>query len=69
MDTFKGGGKPEVLETPSVSPFEKEVGEGSGVHDPEEDFVSFFLGFFREFRQDSGELFENLVIKGRISLR
>jgi len=59
---FKGGEGPKVLKAPSVSPFEKEVGHGSGVHDFEEDPVRFFFVFFGRFRQDREELFEDRVV-------
>ena len=67
-NAFKGGGQPEVLKAPSISPFEKEIGQGCGVHNFEEDLVSFFLRFFREFGQDRREPNENRVVKGGIEV-
>ena len=36
-DAFKGREGPKIFKAPSVSPFEKEVGHSSGVHDFEEE--------------------------------
>ena len=68
-DAFKGGEGPKIFKAPSVSPFEKEVGHGSGVHDFEEDPIGFFLGFFGGFRQNRGELFEDRVVEGSVEFR
>ena len=63
---FKGRVGPKIFKAPPVSPFEEEVGQGSGVNNFEEDPIGFFLGFFGGFGQDRKKLFEDRVVKGSI---
>ena len=55
-------GKPKVLKAPSAGSSEKELVEGGGVHNPEENLVGLFLGFCREFPEDGQKLFEDRII-------